>query len=278
MQIDEGKSERILEPPGPFASNARFLGALVAMNLKSALALRGAFWLQAGFMALNNFIFFSVWWIFFARFDEIGGWRLADMAALYGLVAMSFGATIVLAGGVRDLAEQIVEGELDAMLTQPKELLIQVAGARTYAAGWGDFASGLFLLVYSGVLGFDNLGWALVAASISICVFASTGVILGSLAFWLGRVNTLVRQLWEFQITFALYPDPLFGGAVRFLIYSVIPAGFIGHLPISLLRDFAWPSLGAAVLGALAYALLARAVFAAGVRGYESGNRMVSRH
>ena len=57
----------------------RFLGALVAMNLKSSFALRGAFWLQAGFMVANNVLYFTFWWIFFDRFEEIRGWRIADM-------------------------------------------------------------------------------------------------------------------------------------------------------------------------------------------------------
>ena len=37
----------------------RFLRALLVTNFKASAALRGAFLLQAGFMALNNFIFFA---------------------------------------------------------------------------------------------------------------------------------------------------------------------------------------------------------------------------
>jgi hypothetical protein len=44
--------------------------------------LYGAFWMQVTFMALDNVVSFSVWWIFFARFDDIGGWTLGDVVVL----------------------------------------------------------------------------------------------------------------------------------------------------------------------------------------------------
>ena len=57
------------------------------------------------------------------------------------------------------------------------------------------------------------------------------------------------------------------------MLYTGLPAGFISFLPVELLREFSWPTF-LAVLGATAvYAGLAFAVFAAGLRRYESGNR-----
>ena len=193
-------------------SDLRFLGALVATNLRASLALRGAFWLQASFMALNNLAYFSVWWIFFARFDDIGGWRLPDLAALYGLVAASFGLTIVLCGGLRDLARHIVEGSLDTWLTQPRPALLQALASNSRASGWGDVASGLCFLVASGVVSPLEIPLAIAAALMAATVFVCCGLILHSLAFWLGDVDSLVRQVWEFLITFSLYPPTLFSG------------------------------------------------------------------
>ena len=251
----------------------RFGRALVATNLKASFALRGAFWVQVVFMAANNAIYFSVWWIFFARFDSIAGWRLADMAAIFGVVATAFGLAVVFAGGLTDLSRHIVEGDLDPFLTQPKNLLLHAVGSRTYASGWGDIASGLLFIALSGLVQPRGLPLVFVALACSTTVFVATGVLLHSLAFWLGRVETLVRQLWEFLITFSLYPQPLFSGALKVLLFTVIPAGFIGHLPVQLLRDFTWTSLAAALAGAAFYAALASGVFALGLRRYESGNR-----
>jgi ABC-2 type transport system permease protein len=251
----------------------RFAAALVGMNLKSSFALRGAFWLQAGFMAANNLLFFVFWWIFFDRFEEIRGWRIADMAALYGIVAAGYGAAVVFAGGVRDLARRIADGDLDSFLTQPKSPLLHAIASGTHASGWGDMASGLGFLALSGLVSGPTLPLAAVAVLCSAVVFIASGVLLHSLAFWLGRVEALARQLWEFLVTFSLYPRTLFSGALKLVLFTLIPAGFIGYLPVELLRDYSAAGLLAAVAGAAGYALLAQLVFAAGLRRYESGNR-----
>ena len=255
------------------APGLRFAAAVVATNLKASFALRGAFWMQAVFMLANNVLYFVFWWIFFDRFQEIRGWRLADVAALFGLVATGFGATVVFAGGIRDLARTIAEGDLDAFLTQPKSPLLHVVGSSTFASGWGDMCSGLGFLLLSGLVDWRHLPALGVALLCTTVVFAASGVLVHSLAFWLGRVDSLARQVWDFLVTFSTYPRVLFGGALKLLLFTVLPAGFIGYLPVELLRDFHWTGLLAAVSGAVVYAGLAVAVFSAGLRRYESGSR-----
>ena len=97
-------------------STLAFARALLGINIKASFALRGAFWMQAGFMAANNLLYFTFWWIFFDRFEEIRGWRLNDVAALFGIAAAAYGIAVVFAGGVRDLARQIIDGEIEAQL------------------------------------------------------------------------------------------------------------------------------------------------------------------
>ncbi len=251
----------------------RFAAALIAINLKSSFALRGAFWLQAGFMVANNVLYFTFWWVFFDRFQEIRGWRVADVAALFGVVATGFGAAVVFAGGIRDLSRHIVDGDLDSFLTQPKSPLLHATASRTYASGWGDMCSGIAFLLFSGLVEWTTLPLVLVAVSCSAVVFIASGVILHSLAFWLGRIEALARQLWDFLVTFSIYPRTLFAGALKLVLFTLIPAGFIGYLPVELVRDFQWTGLLAAVGGAAVYTALALRVFGAGLRRYESGNR-----
>jgi len=255
------------------AAQLRFATALLATNWKAALALRGAFWAQVAGMALNNLLFFTMWWIFFDRFEEIRGWRVGDMLALFGVVAAGFGSSVVVAGGVRDLARTIVEGELDALLTQPKNVLHHALGSRSLAHGWGDLTSGVLFVLVSGVLAPSSLPWLAVAVALSCAMFVASGVMLHSLAFWLGNVETLARTAWEFLVTFSLYPPVLFSGALRLVLFTLVPAGFIGYLPAGLLREFAWSDLALAVGGVGAYGALAAWVFRCGLARYESGSR-----
>ncbi len=242
----------------------RFAWSLVGTNLRASLALRGTFLLQALFMALNNAIFFVTWLIFFDRYEQVRGWRLADLAALQG---------ILFAGGMRDLARQIHEGELDALLTQPKSVLLQALGSRTSPSGWGDMASGAIFLALCGLVGWRDAPLAVLAIALSATTLLASAVIVHSGAFWLGGMDGLARQVCEVLITFSAYPEPIFGGALRLVLFTVLPAGFVTVLPVELIRDFRPAVLAAALAGAFGYAALALWVFERGLRRYESGSR-----
>jgi ABC-2 type transport system permease protein len=260
-----------------FSGVVRFTAALVVQNLRSSLALRGAFWLQAAFMLLNNLAFFSTWWILFHRFENVGGWNLRDVTALFGMVASGYGLSVVFLGGTRDLARAIDAGELDTLLVQPKPTLWHALASRSNASGWGDLTTGVGMLYVAGALAPAQLPWTFAAIVASGSVFTSAGVIAQSLAFWMRGMETLARQIWEFTLTFSLYPRALFGGGMSILLYTLIPAGFVSFLPVELVRA---PSAGVAVaaLGAAAFWIaLARFVFQLGLRRYESGNQIGAR-
>ena len=107
----------------------------------------------------------------------------------------------------------------------------------------------------------------------SALIFVACGIVFFSLAFWLGKTETLSRQLWELLITFSLYPEPLFGGMLRLLLFTLLPAGFVGYVPARLAQH---PSFGQALLlaaVAATYLTIAVAVFDRGLKRYSSGSR-----
>jgi len=245
-----------------------FLRAQVQTNLKASVALRGAFWLRAAFMFLNNFIFLLAWVLFFSKYDNVRGWRIEDMAALFAVAAGGFGLSVVLGHGVHDLSRLVTGGGLDAWLSQPKSPLVKAIASRSEAAGWGDMASSVVLFALCGHVDLVRIPLCLVGALCACAVLLATAVLVQSLAFWLGDVSTFSRQMWNFLLFFGMYPRTIFGGWLKVLLFTAIPAGFITYLPVDLLREFHWSTLGAAVGGAAGYCLLAAAVFRLGLRRY----------
>ncbi len=254
------------------AKDLSFTRALVATNVKATLALRGAFAIQALFMALNNFTFFVFWWALMGHVPSLRGWRLADIQLLFGLVAVTFGLTVSVAGGVRHLGRFIDDGSLDTLLTQPKPTLIYALGMRAQPSGVGDMLSGLIFIVWSGQVSWRTVPPLVVVIAASALILAASGVVFFSLGFWLGRVETVAAQLWELLITFALYPEPLFGGALRLVLFTVLPAGFVGYLPVRIVRDPSLVGMTLLLIAAIAYMRIAAAVFDRGLRRYASGN------
>jgi ABC-2 type transport system permease protein len=207
----------------------RFGAALFVTSLRASIATRGAFIAQALFMAINNVVFFVFWWVLLRRVPHIRGWQLADVEVLYGLTAATCGIVVVVTGGVRYLGACIEEGELDTLLTQPKPALLYALGLRSRASGFGDLATGLVLLGLSGQVTLATMPLVVAAVLAGAMAVLGAGIVFFSLPFWMARTETLSRQLWELAITFSLYPEPLFGGALRLLLVCGAPHGAAGQ-------------------------------------------------
>ncbi|MEY4514622.1 MAG: hypothetical protein RLZZ450_6744 [Pseudomonadota bacterium] len=252
----------------------RFVQAVFHTSIRASLSLRSAFLLQLCFMAVNNVMVFVTWWILFDRFDNIRGYRLPDMLCMFGVGAAGFGLAAVLFGGSSELSRKIVDGDLDALLTQPKSVLLRALASRSTASGWGDIVSGLLMLACSGQLSLSKLPLALLAISLAAIMFTSSAVLLQSTAFWLGNVESAARVAQDFVVAFTLYPPSLFGAGLKTVLFTLLPAGLVVYLPVELLRNFSVQTALLAVGGVGLHVLLSTTVFARGLTKYESGSRM----
>ena len=130
----------------------RLYVAEMTAAIRVSLADRTNFTLLFCGMVLNNGFVLLMWFMFFAGFRSVRGWQLADMALQIGLIAITFGAAGVFAGGYRDMAATILRGDLDAWLIQPRAVLPRLLGHESSAPGWGDVLVGVVLLVFAAAL------------------------------------------------------------------------------------------------------------------------------
>ena len=83
-------------------SDVRFVLAYLRLNLSAAVGYRAAFLAQALGMMLNDLVFIIFWGLYFARFPNVGGWGIQDVALLWAVAATSIGlsaALVALASG-----------------------------------------------------------------------------------------------------------------------------------------------------------------------------------
>ena len=73
-------------------------------------------------------------------------------------------------------------------------------------------------------------------------------------------------------LTFGIYPTTLFDSTAKLILFTLIPAAFMGAVPADFVKGFSWGTLGNMVLGAAGFLVLAVTVFHAGLKRYESGN------
>jgi ABC-2 type transport system permease protein len=253
-------------------SELKFLLAVWKANLQSGMEYRGAFLTQVVMMMLNNAFYFVFWVIFFDRFKAIRGWQINDMYVLFGVAASAFGLGAFLFGNAFTLSDIITKGRLDYYLSMPRNVLLHALVSRSITSGLGDFTYGFISYAVSGQFTWDGLGRFMLGILLAGMVFLGFMIIVHSLTFWLGNAAALSVLAQNAMITFALYPISLFDNPAKLVLFTLIPAAFIGAVPVALVRSFSWGVLGQLTLGAVVFLGLAILVFYTGLRCYESGS------
>ena len=253
-----------------------WLIAMMRLNVRAAFADGLRFFLLAGFMAVNNVMWFAVFGLFFHVTGAVGGWTLADAAVLFGVGAFSFGVGFTLCGGAWRMAQPLADGTLDIHLGRPRPVLLGVMFSRIESTAIGDIIAGIIIIFCFGHLGlaqkFGALGLGLLASSI----FVASSIAISSLVFWTGGRSGLADQLIETLIGFSTMPLHGLPLPVRVLLFTVLPAGFVAFLPADIVRHFTWEKVAAMAGAAVIFPVLAGFIFHRGLRRYTSGNRMVA--
>jgi ABC-2 type transport system permease protein len=249
-----------------------FLMALWKANLLAAMEYRIPFISQVIGMMLNNAIYFLFWVIFFDRFKEIRGWDLSEMFLVFGIVAVGFGLGTYLFGNVLQLTEVIAGGRLDYYLSLPRPVLLHVLASGSIPSGLGDALYGLISFAMAGQYTPGAFLRFVAGSLVAMIVFLSFMILVQSLAFWLGNTAMLTHHATNAILTFSLYPITLFDGTAKLLLFTVIPAAFVGAVPAEFVRSFTWSALAQLLGGALIFLTLAVFAFQRGLLRYESGS------
>ncbi len=247
----------------------------ITITFKTALAYRVSFIARALAMVINDILWVFFWWIFFNRFPVIQGWEMRDLMVLYAIVMLSFGLASFFFHHRNKLPQLIAEGKLDFYLTLPTEELFHILISKSSAFAVGDIVFGIVLAAFA--LRLEQWPLFLFLAIISTSVWVSFGVLTGSLAFYWGNAEETSRSLFNALTSLSSYPFPMYTGAVRIILLTIIPAGFISGIPVEVIREFNVTWFLIIILFAVFFFGLAILVFKRGLRRYESGNMMVGR-
>ncbi len=250
------------------------------LNLSASMEYRASFLIQVFGMMLNNLTFIFFWWIVFGKVTAIGEYGMKDVMFIWALASSSFGFMFVVFGNISNVTNTIINGELDTYLLQPKDVYINLLCSRTVISAWGDFLYGvvLFIIAY----GFDPLrllmflGFAVFGGLLEGSILAAAG----TLTFFIGNASAISRMVTEFMISFSIYPESIFSNSIRWIFYSIVPAGFVVFIPLKIFKSFNDTGLlllCILIIVDIAYILLAYLLFRKGLKRYESGNLVTTK-
>ena len=250
-----------------------FLKTLIGLNLSSAMEYRASFITQIVGMFINNGIYFVFWLIFFQQFGNIRGYGIQQIYLLFAVVTLGYGLAFMFAGNTaHNLAYLIAQGRLDYYLVFPRNLLLHVIASRMIISTIGDVTFGMMAYLFTGLFRPIEIVLFLAAVVLAALILVAFSILVGSLAFFMGNAQYSSQQMYLAMITFSLYPNSLFSGVSRVLLYTLIPAGFVGAVPVQMVQTHSGQLLLVMVGAAAVIWGLATAVFYTGLRRYESGS------
>lgn len=228
------------------------------------------------FMILNNASFIIQWVILFSLKDEIGGYSIKDVILLWGIASSTYGISAIVFQNCYSIHNLIINGKLDSFLVQPKCILLSVATADTKISGIGDFIYGYICLAIYGITfkNFILFTFFVVTGAIIMSAFVT---ILGSICFWIVKGDMISSILSSALINLSTYPGTIFKGAVKIIMYTIIPVGFVNYIPVNTIINFNITNLLIVLGFTVLIVILAFFIFYKGLKRYSSSNLMSSR-
>lgn len=256
---------------------AAFVGAYFRNNLAAAMEYRASLISQVFGMFINDVLWVMFWALYFTKFPVLKGWTLEDVMVLWAAAATCFGLVMGLAYNAIRIPQLVAQGQLDYYLALPKDVLLHLLVSQFRLVNFGDVLFGPLLLLVMVKLTWTKVLIFLAATFLAALVVLGFFIIAGSLSFFLGNSDSVSGQMYNALLHFATYPASIFDQKVKFVLFTLVPAGFVSTLPVELMRSFDWIKFLQLLGGAVLFLGLGVWLFNRGLKRYESGNLMVMR-
>lgn len=238
--------------------------------LAEAWANRGAFWAQVAVMVVNDVAWIAFWVLFFHQVGAVRGWDTDLLLLLLAVLTTGAGLVLGLFANARSFGRLVGNGEIDAALVLPVPTLPYLLVRRVNASNLGDVLFGMVLFAIAGSPSWQRLGVYVVGVVASAVLLTGFLVATGSVTFFAGR-DDVGELSFHGILLLSSYPVDVFGPVAKVVMYTVVPAAFLGAVPAKLMASFD-PLVALGLLGASAFfGALGWVAFNAGLRRYTSG-------
>lgn len=248
----------------------------IKFNIMREMTNRFTFILNVLFMMLNNATFIIQWVILFHLKSDIGGYGMKDVMILWAMTASVYGFSHILFNGAFSLPDLIINGKLDAYIVQPKSILISVITSKTSISAIGDLIYGYLVFC---ILEFDLRKILLFTLYVITggLLLTTYSIIFGSISFWIVKGDVILDTFLGMMINFSTYPDGIFKGIVKLILYSIVPVGIIYYIPVKSILHFEFTYFLIHIILTIISIFLAFIIFNRGLKKYSSGNLMSAR-
>jgi ABC-2 type transport system permease protein len=235
---------------------------LVGAQVRAQLQYRASFLLQIGATFVSLFGEFVAILILFRTFPDLGGWRVGEIALLYGLVSIALGLVDMFGSGFERVSALVKAGEFDRLLTRPVSPFLQVLASEVQLRRLGRIAQGtLTIALATRWVGIawtpGTVGVALAGILSSGVVFLTVWVISAATCFWTVEQSEIQNVFTYGGAELASYPIHIYGRAVQTVFLYAVPLALTSYYPALVILGKPDPLGLPRVLGLLAPATAA---------------------
>ena len=235
-----------------------------------------SFVLKVVMMMLNNATFIIQWLVLFSLKESFGGFEFKHVMLLWGISSAAYGISHLCFDGAGYIPSYIEDGGLDAFLVQPKSVLLMTLVSRSAISALGDLLYGIIITLVFWHKPSEIL-LCITFTILAAIIYTAYRVILSSITFWFLKSGDAAENLRGLFINFSIYPQNIFGKAIKMIMFTVVPAGIAIYLPVVTIMSFNIKYLIAVVLFAIFICFVAVFIFNRGLKRYNSANLMSAR-
>lgn len=199
---------------------------------------RASFVLQSTGQLLHGAIEFLGILALFARFGNVKGWSLPEVAFFYGTVNVAFALSDALGRGFDLFGRLVKSGDFDRLLLRPRTTILQILGFEFTLKRIGRFIQGAAVLIWSlFALGLHWSAAHIVLYLFTICgvvvLFLSLLIIQATISFWTVETLEIMNILTYGGVETAQFPLSLYHRFFRRFFTFVVPLACVSFYPIS---------------------------------------------
>ena len=216
------------------------------------------------------------WLILFSIRDNFGDYGLKQVILLIGLSSSIYGFAHFFFEKSFKLSETINTGKLDAYIVQPKNILLSTITSDIQVSALGDLLFGLIVYLFYG-FSFPSFILYYIFTMTGGLILVCISVIFHSLSFWFNNADLGADTINNMMINVSTYPDSIFKGAVKWLLFTIIPVGIANYIPVKIITSFNPYLFIINISVCLLFIVITFIIFYKGLRRYSSSNLMSAR-
>lgn len=209
----------------------------IKISIRSQMQYKASFIM----MAIGNFIIvgieFLTIWALFARFGNLRGWSMPEVALLYGIADVSFSVVEAFARGFDTFPEMVKSGDFDRFLLRPRSTALQVIGRDLPLMRSGRFLQGLIVLIW-GVTAL-TIKWTVIKTAILLsaiaggfCIFTGIFILQATMSFWTIESLEIVNTVTYGGVEATRYPLSIYRTWFQRFFTFIIPLAAINYFPV----------------------------------------------